>query len=229
MVSEDSVSLEDAEAMVKKKSVGSKKNGAKVPKKSSKAEREKLKRDRMNVLFLELGKALEPDNQNNGKSSTITDTIRILRDLLAQVDCLKKENATLLSESQYVTVEKDELKEENSALESQIGNLQTEIARFDSQSLWRLDTSQTQSLTGTIQPLEDHLMLPVVDPATQAVGPVFVMPLQNDPQLYSNPDVSENVCKLPPNVSRPHARYPSPSDTWTSNILLNNHKQIRNS
>ncbi|XP_023758363.1 transcription factor bHLH47 [Lactuca sativa] len=166
----------------KKKSIGrsslSKKNGAKVHRKIHKAEREKLKRDYMNDLFLELTKALEPTNQNNGKSSALTDTIRILRDLIAQVESLKKENSVLLAESQYVAIEKNELKEENVAMEAQIKRLQSQIDQA----------------------------------AGQVVGPVFVVPIQNDPKLYTEPKIGSNV-------SKPHARYPLPSDSWPFNIL----------
>ncbi|KAK3030848.1 hypothetical protein RJ639_035777 [Escallonia herrerae] len=202
-----------------------KRNHGRVPKRIHKAEREKLKRDHMNVLFLELGKSLESARQNSGKSSTLSDTIRLLRDLLAQVDCLKRENAALLSECSYVTLEKDELKEDNFALEAQIGKLQNQIEeRVHPRSSWRLDPSQSETNTTTPQLLEGGLMLPVVGPVTEAasvVGSVFVVPLNGDPQLHPKSDTisAEDVSKLPPTVSRPHARYPSPSDSWPSHIL----------
>lgn len=117
-----SASLDDNVHVVQKKSGGrrsiNKKDGTKVSRKFHKAEREKLKRDHMNDLFLELAKALEPANQNNGKSSILTNTIRIIKDLFAQVEALKKENSTLLAESEYVGVENNEVKEENSAIEA---------------------------------------------------------------------------------------------------------------
>jgi FtsZ-binding cell division protein ZapB len=47
--------------------------------------------------------------------------------LLTQIESLKKDNVALLSESRYVTVEKNELREENSVLENQIGKLQGEL------------------------------------------------------------------------------------------------------
>nr|XP_043617760.1 protein IRON-RELATED TRANSCRIPTION FACTOR 3-like [Erigeron canadensis] len=184
----------------KKKSVGrpygSKKDGAKVRRKIHKAEREKSKRDHMNALFLELANALEPATMNTGKSCTLTETIRILRDLIAQVDSLKKENSALLAESQYVDVEKNELKEENSAIATHIKKLQSQInGKVHSQSLWSSECS------------------PVV-------GPVFVLPIQNDPKLFAEPKIPDNVTKkLRPNVSKPLPRYPSPSDSWPFNIL----------
>ena len=45
----------------------------------------------------------EADRQNNGKACILTDTTRILRDLLAQLESLRKENSTLQNESHYVS------------------------------------------------------------------------------------------------------------------------------
>jgi hypothetical protein len=44
----------------------------------------------------------ETDKQNNGKATILGDTTRILRELLSQVDALRKENAALVKESHYV-------------------------------------------------------------------------------------------------------------------------------
>ncbi|XP_076922616.1 transcription factor BHLH062-like [Bidens hawaiensis] len=178
----------------KKKASCSKRNGAKSNRKINKAEREKLKRDHMNDLFLDLTKALEWASQNSGKSSALTETIRIIGDLKAQVELLTKENSVLLAESQYIAVEKDELKEENRAIEAHIIKLQSQIderVHAHPQSLW-----------------------------TAECNPVFVLPLHNDPKLYTESKIHEPEAKhLEPTVSKPHARYPSPSDSWPLNIL----------
>ncbi|KAK1432859.1 hypothetical protein QVD17_09761 [Tagetes erecta] len=169
-------------ATKKKKSSCSKKIGHR---KIHKAEREKLKRDYMNDLFFELTKALESASQNSGKSSALTETIRIIQDLKAQVESLKKENLVLLAESQYIAVEKDELKEENNAIEGHIKKLQSQIdERAHSESLW------TQG-------------------CNPVAGSVFVLPIQNDSVTKQHVPI----------VSKPHARYPSPSDSWPFNIL----------
>ncbi|MFS7970783.1 putative transcription factor bHLH family [Helianthus anomalus] len=194
---EDSTSTEENIDTAKKKKSGcTKKNGAKVHRKIHKAEREKRKRDHMNDLFLELIKVLESAVPNTGKSSALTDTIRIIGDLKAQVDSLKKENSVLLAESQYIAVEKDELKEENKTIEAHIKKLQSQIdERAHPQSLWASECN------------------PVV-------GPVFVLPVQNDPKLFAESKIHEPVTKqLGPSVSKPHARYPSPNDSWPFNIL----------
>ncbi|XP_071727979.1 uncharacterized protein [Rutidosis leptorrhynchoides] len=181
---EESAQMNDNVDLANKKRIRSKKDGAKIRRKINKAEREKLKRDHMNELFLDLTNALEPATHNIGKSSVLTDTIRILQDLMAQVESLKKENSALLAESQYVAVETNELKEETSALESQIKKLQSQIE----------ERAHSQS--------------------NPFIGPVFVVPINSDPNL---PEIVTK--QVGPNVSKPHARYPSPSDSWPLNIL----------
>lgn len=44
----------------------------------------------------------ELSQQNNGKASVLCETTRLLKDLIGQIECLKKENASLFSESHYV-------------------------------------------------------------------------------------------------------------------------------
>lgn len=41
--------------------------------------------------------------ESNGKASILKDTIRLIKELITQLDSLKKENAALLSESHYVS------------------------------------------------------------------------------------------------------------------------------
>lgn len=112
------------------------KSQEKPPKKTHKAEREKLKRDQLNDLFVELGSMLDLDRQNTGKATVLGDAARVLRDLITQVESLRQEQSALVSERQYVSSEKNELQEENSSLKSQISELQTELcARMRSSSL----------------------------------------------------------------------------------------------
>jgi len=41
--------------------------------------------------------------QNNGKACILRETIRLLKDLVGQIDSLKKDSASLLSETHYVS------------------------------------------------------------------------------------------------------------------------------
>ncbi|KAI3452316.1 hypothetical protein Pfo_008981 [Paulownia fortunei] len=204
---------------VSTRSCPSKKSPGKVPRKIHKAAREKLKRDHINELFLDLGKTIDLDHPNNGKASLLRETIRLLGELLTQVDNLKKENVTLLSESNYVTIERNELVEETSTLDAQIKRLQREINERANCS--NLDVSQPQS-NATTQLPEDHVAFPLVGLAsesTPAVGPVFVMPLHHESQGFPSSFPEVNMPKVPSSVSRPCPRYPSSSDSWPSHIL----------
>ncbi|KAI3766821.1 hypothetical protein L2E82_16895 [Cichorium intybus] len=98
----------------------------KVPKRIlGKAKREKIKREHMNQLFLILSNALEIREQNCEKIFILGETMRVVKEMLDEINRLKEENATLLSESQYVTCEKNELKDETYALEIQIHELKS--------------------------------------------------------------------------------------------------------
>ncbi|KAF7828961.1 transcription factor bHLH121 [Senna tora] len=91
--------------------------------KLQKADREKLRRDRLNEHFLELGNTLDPDRPKNDKATILTDTIQVLKDLTAEVNRLKAEHATLSEESHELMQEKNELREEKTSLKSDIENL----------------------------------------------------------------------------------------------------------
>ncbi|KAG0448546.1 hypothetical protein HPP92_027774 [Vanilla planifolia] len=91
--------------------------------KVQKADREKLRRDRLNEQFMELGHTLDPDRPKNDKATILADAIQMLKDLASQVQKLKAEHASLSEESQELTQEKNELREEKAAVKSEIDNL----------------------------------------------------------------------------------------------------------
>ncbi|XP_077246233.1 transcription factor bHLH121-like isoform X2 [Tasmannia lanceolata] len=91
--------------------------------KVQKADREKLRRDRINEQFLELGNALDPDRPKHEKATILTDTIQMLKDLTSQVNRLKAEYESLSEESRELTEEKNELRVEKAALKSDMDNL----------------------------------------------------------------------------------------------------------
>ncbi|XP_044509347.1 transcription factor bHLH121-like [Mangifera indica] len=94
--------------------------------KIQKADREKLRRDRLNEIFTELGNTLDPDRPKNEKATILADTVQLLKDLTSQVDKLKAEYATLTEESCELTQEKNDLREEKASLRSDIENLTTQ-------------------------------------------------------------------------------------------------------
>ncbi|XP_076928658.1 transcription factor bHLH121-like [Bidens hawaiensis] len=91
--------------------------------KDRKADREKLRRDRLNDQFTELGKTLDPERPKFDKATILNDTIQMLNDLTAQLNKLKSEYAALTEESRELTQEKHDLREEKASLKSDIENL----------------------------------------------------------------------------------------------------------
>lgn len=91
--------------------------------KSQKADREKVRRDRLNEQFIELGKAVDPARPKNDKATILGDTIQLLKDMTTQVKKLKTEHTALSEESRELTQEKNELKEEKVTLKSEVDSL----------------------------------------------------------------------------------------------------------
>ncbi|KAL6657549.1 hypothetical protein ACP70R_005329 [Stipagrostis hirtigluma subsp. patula] len=196
----------------------------KVPKKEHKSEREKRKRDKQNDLFDELGSMLEPDRQNNGKACILSDTTRILKDLLSQVESLRKENITLKNESHYVALERNELLDENNVIRNEITELQNELRmRLEGNPVWSHGTTRT-NLTpphpaATVFALQHSphppviaaMAVPLQQPAV--IEQSYSAPrreLQLFPEAASTEDAELSQDQETANhVARPQARYPT--------------------
>ena len=121
-------------------------------------------------------------------------------------------------------MEKNELKEENSALETQIGKLQGEIEARVAQSKPDLNVPPPLELQPPEQttnfPVGDGLQLPAIDPTLQQPPAVIVFPFS--PQLqdaFSGHNTGELTLKPSSNITKPHARYPTAADSWPSLLL----------
>ncbi|KAI5592349.1 hypothetical protein POPTR_004G168100v4 [Populus trichocarpa] len=156
--------------------------------KIQKADREKLRRDRLNEHFVELGNTLDPDRPKNDKATILADTIQLLKDLTSQVDKLKAEYATLSEESLELTQEKNDLREEKASLKSDIENLNIQCQqRLRAPYPW---------------PAMDHsfMMAPPSYPFPMPVPmPPGAIPLHSSIQPYpffgnQNPAVIHNPC-----------------------------------
>ncbi|CAN8258725.1 unnamed protein product [Cochlearia groenlandica] len=105
--------------------------------KSQKAGREKLRREKLNDHFVELGNVLDPDRPKNDKATILTDTVQLLKELSSEVNKLKSEYTTLSDESRELTQEKNDLREEKTSLKSDIENLNLQYQqRLRSMSPW---------------------------------------------------------------------------------------------
>ncbi|XP_052193082.1 transcription factor bHLH121-like [Diospyros lotus] len=158
--------------------------------KVQKADREKLRRDRLNEQFLELGKVLDPDRPKNDKASILTDTIQMVKDLTTQVERLKVEYATLTTESRELTQEKNDLREEKASLKSDIENLNTHYQQ-------RLRTTfPWAAIDHSVVMHPPSYPLPMPVPMPIAPGPIPMHPsLQPYPFFGNqNPGVIPNPC-----------------------------------
>ncbi|KAL6878393.1 hypothetical protein ACP4OV_012563 [Aristida adscensionis] len=210
--------------------VSGKKIQKKAPRKVHKAEREKLKRDHLNDLFVELGDMLEEDRQNSGKACILADTTRILRDLLSQVESLRKENSTLQNESHYVTMERNELQDENSVLGKEILELQNELRmRLSSNPAWGHSTTEMDSpgavfasqqpvqpptIASTLVPLQQPL------PAPTVIKLSYVPPPPRELELFPKAGYeSSEDQEASKHVARPQPRYPTQATSWPGSLF----------
>lgn len=95
--------------------------------KSHKADREKLRREKINEQFAELASALDPDWPKNDKASILIESMQVVKDLRVEIKRLQDEHALLMDESRELTEEKNELKEEKAALKSETDQLQDQF------------------------------------------------------------------------------------------------------
>uniref|UniRef100_A0A7N0UB48 BHLH domain-containing protein n=1 Tax=Kalanchoe fedtschenkoi TaxID=63787 RepID=A0A7N0UB48_KALFE len=228
----DISSADEAPASADKTASRSKKNQVKVPKKINKARREKLKREQLNDLFLDLAKALDIKEPNKGKASILTEASRFLNGMLIRVDRLRKENKTLTAESQYVTVEKKELEEDNSLLLSEVERLRGEIESKKLQSQPVLNAPPPDiPLPHQPGPLlsKDHLGFVVPDPAfgqPQLPCPLIVIPLSSN---YPNSNADHPQTNQTSVVSKPSPRYPNQMGSWKSQSQILEQQLLRTS
>eukprot|EP00250_Pteridium_aquilinum_P010463 c19407_g1_i1 orf=844-2100(+) len=102
-----------------------------------KADRERLRRDKLNEQFLELANALDPERPKNDKATILGESIQVVKDLREEVKKLKTEHASLLDESAELTQEKNELREEKVSLKNETECLQRQMQqRLRSSSPW---------------------------------------------------------------------------------------------
>ncbi|KAK7258091.1 hypothetical protein RIF29_32534 [Crotalaria pallida] len=175
--------------------------------KNQKADREKLRRDRLNEQFAELGSILDPDRPKNDKATILGDTIQLLNDLTSQVSKLKDEYTALNEESRELAQEKNDLREEKASLKSDIENLNNQYQqRLRTMIPWTaMDHSVMMAPPSYPYPM--HVQVPP--------GPI---PMQPYPYFTNqNPAIIPNPCStfvpyLAPNtlVEQQSTQYISP-------------------
>jgi len=95
---------------------------------SSKACREKLRRDRLNDKFVELASILEPGRSpKTDKAAILVDAVRMVTQLRGETQKLKDSNAGLLEKIKELKVEKNELRDEKQKLKNEKDKLEQQL------------------------------------------------------------------------------------------------------
>ncbi|KAH0977982.1 hypothetical protein GBA52_027701 [Prunus armeniaca] len=181
--------------------------------KIQKADREKLRRDRLNEQFLELGNVLDPNRPKNDKATILADTIQVLKDLTSEVDKLKANCASLTEESRELTHEKNDLREEKASLKSDIENLNAQYQqRLRAMFPWgAMDHSVVMAPPSYPYPMPMPMPMPPGPiPMHPHMQPYHYFPNQN-PGVIPNP-CSTFVPYVTPNtlVEQQSTQYVSP-------------------
>ncbi|KAK4802305.1 hypothetical protein SAY86_000508 [Trapa natans] len=159
--------------------------------KTQKADREKLRRDRLNEHFVELGNTLDPDRPKNDKATILTDTIQLLKELTAEVNKLKAEYAALTEESHELTQEKNYLKEERTSLKSDVENLNIQC-QHRSRAMFPWGPEDHSVVMGPTLPPSYPFPMPMAMPS----GPIPVHPTIPPYTFFTapNPNIIPNSC-----------------------------------
>ncbi|KAK3021973.1 hypothetical protein RJ639_045668 [Escallonia herrerae] len=101
---------------------------------SSKACREKLRRDRLNDKFIELGAILEPGRPpKTDKAAILVDAIRVVTQLRTEAQKLKDSNSDLQDKIKELKAEKNELRDEKQRLKSEKEKLEQQLRSINAQ------------------------------------------------------------------------------------------------
>ncbi|KAJ6887034.1 transcription factor ILR3-like [Populus alba x Populus x berolinensis] len=101
---------------------------------SSKACREKLRRDRLNDKFMELCSILDPGRApKTDKAAILVDAVRIVTQLRGEAQKLKDSNSSLQEKIKELKAEKNELRDEKQRLKAEKEKLEQQLKTMNSQ------------------------------------------------------------------------------------------------
>ncbi|KAK1435648.1 hypothetical protein QVD17_01414 [Tagetes erecta] len=119
-----------------RKETGSKKRGRAEPcgGTSSKACREKLRRDKLNDKFVELASILEPEGPpKTDKAAILVDAVRMVTQLKSEAQKLKESNSDLQEKIKELKSEKNELRDEKQTLKAEKEKLEQQVNSMNTQ------------------------------------------------------------------------------------------------
>ncbi|CAO2833492.1 unnamed protein product [Amaranthus hypochondriacus] len=101
---------------------------------SSKACREKARRDRLNDKFVELGSILEPGRPpKTDKAAILVDAVRMVTQLRSEAQKLKDSNSSLQEKIKELKTEKNELRDEKQRLKAEKEKLEQQLKTVNTQ------------------------------------------------------------------------------------------------
>lgn len=101
---------------------------------TSKACREKLRRDKLNDKFQELGSILEPGRPPKAdKAAILVDAVRMVTQLRGEADKLKDSNSNLQEKIKELKAEKNELRDEKQRLKVEKEKLEQQLKAMNAQ------------------------------------------------------------------------------------------------
>ncbi|KAF9588313.1 hypothetical protein IFM89_008730 [Coptis chinensis] len=100
----------------------------------SKACREKMRRDKLNERFVELGSILEPGRPPKlDKAAILSDAVRMVTQLRGESEKLKESNESLQEKIKELKSEKNELRDEKQRLKAEKEKLEQQVKAMSSQ------------------------------------------------------------------------------------------------
>lgn len=191
------------------RAVGPNENGdAASVRKVHKADREKLRRDRLNEQFGELAGVLDPDRPKNDKATILGESVQVVKELRSEVKRLKCEQTSLLDESRDLQQEKTELREEKAALKTETEQLQSQLQQRLRGMLPWISMDPTAALMGAAP---YPYSIPVPQPPSTAPSSIPPTSEPPPPVTSSQPPVvgpSPFLSLAPPGVYiHPYAMY----------------------
>ncbi|XP_028095352.1 transcription factor ILR3-like isoform X2 [Camellia sinensis] len=100
----------------------------------SKACREKLRRDKLNERFLELGSVLEPGRPpKTDKAAILSDAVRMVTQLQSEAQKLRESNDDLHEKIKELKAEKTELRDEKQRLKAEKEKLEQQVKGMSAQ------------------------------------------------------------------------------------------------
>ncbi|XP_064979207.1 transcription factor ILR3 isoform X2 [Musa acuminata AAA Group] len=155
----------------------------------AKACREKMRRDRLNDRFLELGSLLEPGKLSKlDKAAILSDAVRVLTQLRSETEKLKESNEILQEKINELKAEKNELRDEKQKLKAENESLEQQI-KLRSSYVSHPPPVIATPFTAKGQAAAQKLMIPIIGypgfPMWQFMAP-------------SDIDTSQDADKYPP-------------------------------